>query len=224
MIAVEKRAYLIRMTLLALLVCVALLLAACGGEDDLSEGIIFDFSDLEPAEVSGEGEGELLPNVFARLDIDPERLVRISYLHDMQSLTNELQVASRSLTRVVDGGSNDPGLDWVIAVHDAHRISEDLRVRGYGFALPEVLEEDYIDFHVSYLEGLQVYGQSVDRLLEAALLLGPGGRTVSEMTRPESVEFSSLLAEVRFFSADAEVLIARAVSDSRRLVGELRLR
>lgn len=202
------------------------LLAAVGcGEEDPAAGLDFTaaLAAVEEEEAQG-GASEVAYDPFSRLTGHHERLLRISYTHDLMTLVREVTRGSRDIERLVDDSAPDSGLDWVVRVHDMHRASEELRIRAYGYQLDEALVLDYVDFHASFLEGVQVFAQSADRLLQAAIILGPSGRVVSDMPAEQQAEFMSLVGEAGFFYQDTEVLNTRAGEDLRELIGELHLR
>ena len=57
------------------------------------------------------------------------------------------------------------------------------------------------DFHASFLEGVQVFSQSADRLLQAAIVLGPSGRSVNDLSADVRSDYNSLVSEGGFFFA-----------------------
>ena len=215
----------------ALLASAFLLIFAACGDDDPASGLDFEsfLEDTSAAEGAvAEGDAlidSVLPNPYSRLDGHHERLVRVSYVHDMLTLVRETTTANRDIEGLVDTGrTNESGLDWVVAVHDMHRSSEELRFRAYAYEVNEVLVLDYVDFHASFLEGVQVFSQSADRLLQAAIVLGPSGRSVNDLSADVRSDYNSLVSEGGFFSQDTEVLLTRSSEDLQVLIQELRLR
>ena len=215
----------------ALLVSAFLLIFAACGDDDPSAGLDFesfleDASSVEGAVAEGDALiDSVVPNPYSRLDGHHERLVRVSYVHDMLTLVREITTANRDIENLVDTGrTSEAGLDWVVAVHDMHRASEELRFRAYAYEVNEVLVLDYVDFHASFLEGVQVFSRSADRLLQAAIVLGPSGRSVNDLPADVRSDYNSLVSEGGFFSQDTEVLLTRSSEDLQALVQELRLR
>ena len=171
----------LRFVLLFLLALAVFSVVGCGGDEDLLEGLDLDFDEegvLEEGDAS-EFLDDTIPRAFARLEVAHDRLLRIAYVHDMRSLIREIQVSNRDLIRLSESSTSDVvSLDWVADMHDSHRVSEELRIRVYGYSLPDSLVTDYVDFHAAFLEGVQVYSQGADRLLQAAILLGPTGRSL----------------------------------------------
>ena len=215
----------------ALLASAFLLIFAACGEDDPAAGLDFE-GFLEDASVAegdvAEGDAlieSVVPNPYSRLDGHHERLIRVSYVHDMLTLVREITTANRDIENLVDTGrTNEAGLDWVVKVHDMHRASEELRFRAYAYEVDEVLVLDYVDFHASFLEGVQVFSRSADRLLQGAITLGPSGRSVNDLPADVRSEYNSLVSEAGFFSLDTEVLVTRSSEDLQALIQELRLR
>ena len=129
----------------------------------------------------------------------------------MLTLVRETTTANRDIEGLVDTGrTNESGLDWVVAVHDMHRSSEELRFRAYAYEVNEVLVLDYVDFHASFLEGVQVFSQSADRLLQAAIVLGPSGRSVNDLSADVRSDYNSLVSEGGFsFRRTPKFLLTR---------------
>ena len=212
---------------LALAALLLLVAAACGGGDDPLEGLEFVFDDEETADGAA-GTAEAAPTVvspYARLYADDWRHSRVAYVYDMQAMAMDMEHSLRSMVRMLESGRDGDGsLDWVVQVHDLHRNSEELRLRAYNFALDEDLVEDYVEFHASFLEAVQIYALGADRMLEAAILLGPTGRTVGDLTASERAEFVSLLGEGVFYMQGAEVMVSRSRDDIKEIIKYLRVR
>ena len=216
----------------ALLVSAFLLIFAACGDDDPSAGLDFesfleDASSVEGAVAEGDALiDSVVPNPYSRLDGHHERLIRVSYVSRHAYLgPGRLPLLTGDIENLVDTGrTSEAGLDWVVAVHDMHRASEELRFRAYAYEVNEVLVLDYVDFHASFLEGVQVFSRSADRLLQAAIVLGPSGRSVNDLPTDVRSDYNSLVSEGGFFSQDTEVLVTRSSEDLQALVQELRLR
>lgn len=71
---------------------------------------------------------------------------------------------------------------------------------------------------------VQLYAHGADRMLQAAILMGPSGRSAASMMPAERTEFASLLSEGGFYLADAEVLATRTRDDLKELIKYLRVR
>ena len=211
--------------LVALVYAVVLLAATACGEDDPAAGLDFEsyINDVETSEPGAVADDT--PSAYARLDGDHERLLRIAYVHDLKTLVEEVTAANRDVERLTDDARGaETSLPWVIQVHDMHRASMELRIRAYAYELLDPLVLDYVDFHAAFLEGVQVYSQAADRALQAAIILGPDGRTVGEMTPEQEADFLSLVGEAQFFFRDAQVLLTRSGEDLSTLVSDLYLK
>lgn len=210
-----------------ILAALLLIVTACGGGPDPLEGLEFVFDDEETTEGVA-GAAEAAPTVvspYARLSADDWRHPRVAYVYDMQAMAMDMEHSLRSMVRMLENGrEGDGSLDWVVQVHDLHRESEELRLRAYNFGLDEDLVEDYVEFHASFLEAVQIYALGADRMLEAAILLGPTGRTVGDLTASERAEFVSLLGEGVFYMQGAEVMVSRSRDDIKEIIKYLRVR
>ena len=73
-------------------------------------------------------------------------------MYDVQSLVTETERSRRDMIRLLERAREwGVSLDWVAEVHDAHRVSEDFRIRAYNYALSEELADEYVDFHAAFL-------------------------------------------------------------------------
>lgn len=215
--------------LLLLLLAILAVLLACGGGDegeDLSEGLVFDFGDTEEsADESGDEGPAEAPNPFARLTYDEGRHGRVAYVYDVQAFVREMERSRRDMIRLLERAQESGGsVEWVAEVHDAHRISEDFRIRAYNYVLTDDLIDEYVDFHAVFLEAVQLYAHGSDRMLQAAIVVGPGGRSVGDLLPAERTDFESLLSEGGFYLSDAEILTTRTRDDLKELVKYLRVR
>ncbi len=205
-------------------VAVAFCLAAglgCGGGDSF-EPTDFTFDDLPEEEDVGP-----LPTIdpFGRLTGHDDRELRLQYLHDIGAMLYEMEASRRSMVKLVEDALSEPvDLDWVIDAHTAHRESEEFRVRAYGYPLPEDLVDDYISFHASFLETVQMFSFGADRLLGSAIVMGPTGRLSSDMLADEATRYRSLASESFYYMSDAEILMTRAEEDLKELLKDLRVR
>lgn len=216
--------------LLLLLLAFLAVPLACGGGDedgeDLSEGLVFNFDDTDESADGAGDEGPVeAPNPFARLTYDDGLHGRVAYVYDVQAFVAEMEQSRRDMIRLLERAQEAGGsVEWVAQVHDAHRVSEDFRIRTYNYVLSEELAEEYVDFHAAFLEAVQLYSHGADRMLQAAIVVGPGGRNVGDLLPAERTDFQSLLSEGGFYLADAEVLTTRTRDDLKELVKYLRVR
>ena len=208
---------------------VALSLVACGGggiDESLLEGLEFDFtgvvggSDDAPVE---EVESVEDPSPFTGIGLlNLEQGFRVAYLHDMETLVDEVRESTRSMQRLGENMDTDQDganhLEWVVAVHDMHFRSEELRYRIYRYPFTDDLTLDYVDFHADFLRGVEIYSLCADRLLESALMLGPGV-SAGDLTPADYAEFQSLVGESTFYCAQAEVFNTRSGEQLREQLG-----
>lgn len=209
--------------LLALCAAVAWFGLACGGGGEDGD-LVFDFSDLED-EPQAQSGPRPTRDPFARLSQRPKREMRLDYLHDIWAMLRQLETSRRSMFRhVEDAQSERVKLNWVVDAHNLHRRSEEFRIRAYSYPVPERLAGDYLDFHVAFLEAVQMYSHSADRLLAAAIVIGPSGRGSSDLLPAETAQYVSLLGESAYYSLDTEVLTSRLQDDLKEIFKSLRVR
>ena len=140
-------------------------------------------------------------------------------------MVREVESSRRVFVRLAeDAQAEVVGVDWQVDVHTHHRLSEELRIRAYGYPVPEDLAADYLDFHAAFLEAVQIYSFGCDRLLEAAIIIGPSGRTNEDLSAPENSQFESLVGESLYYMVDAELLVGRVQDDLRDIFQSLRIR
>lgn len=150
----------------------------------------------------------------------------IRFLYNFQVRLERLQRMVRDLNGTLEpsGGRGGYDLEWVIAVHEVTRESDDLFRTLTSLRLPESQREQYEYLYVGMLEVVQVAGYGSDRLLAAAVLVGPSGRTAQQLGAEDADRFHTLLREARFFLSDATGRIDREVEEVGRSVGGLSLR
>ena len=211
--------WLARLLLACVLVALVPFLVSCGGEEPFE----FDFDDLPPEEEVDTGPPPTL-DPFRRLTGQELRLVRLDYLHDVGAMLAQIERSRRQIILLVDDAAEPVSTDWVVDVHTAHRTSEEMRLRFYSFPLPADLAEDYVTFHAGFLETVQMYSYAADRLVAAAITLGPTGRVSTDMDASQESEFRSLLAEANYYLLDTEILLSRAEDDLKLILKDLRVR
>lgn len=205
------------------LAAVALFALVLGCSGDELEALEFDFSDLPDEEADAGPPPTVDP--FARLFDHDQRELRLAYLHDVGAVLYQVERSRRDIVKLIEDALSEPtDLDWVVDAHTAHRSSEELRLRAYSYPLPEEIAEDYITFHAAFLETVQLYAFAADRLLGAAILLGPSGRISSDMLPAESSDYRSMLTEGMYYLLDAELLLTRAEDDLKQLLKDMRVR
>ena len=192
-----------------------------GGDDDSEESLDLDmikFSDDVP---TPEPEEE----VALALSIDPNILVEIHFLYNFQVRLEGLRQVVRDLHSMLDySGPGDIDLDWVAEVHEVTRESDDYFKVLTSLDVPVSQREQYQYLYIGMLESIKVSGYGADRLLAAAVIVGPSGRSMLNMSEEEIDAFQTLMRESRFFLSDAERLVDLRVTEVGRSVSGLRLR
>ena len=192
-----------------------------GGDGDSEESLDLDmikFSDDVP---TPEPEEE----VALALSIDPNILVEIHFLYNFQVRLEGLRQVVRDLHSMLDySGPGDIDLDWVAEVHEVTRESDDYFKVLTSLDVPVSQREQYQYLYIGMLESIKVSGYGADRLLAAAVIVGPSGRSMLNMSEEEIDAFQTLMRESRFFLSDAERLVDLRVTEVGRSVSSLRLR
>ena len=192
-----------------------------GGDGDSEESLELDviqFADdlptLEPEEA-----------VARALSIDPDILEEIRFLYNFQVRLEGLRQVVRDLDSMLDySGPGDIDLGWVAEVHEVTRESDDYFQVLTSLEVPASQLEQYQYLYIAMLESVQVLGYSADRLLAAAVLVGPSGRSMLNMSGEEVDAFQTLMRESQFFLSDAEALVDRRITEVGRAISGLRLR
>ena len=192
-----------------------------GGDGDSEDSLELDmiqFSDDVPIP---EPEEE----VALALSIDPNILVEIHFLYNFQVRLEGLRQVVRDLHSMLDySGPGDIDLDWVAEVHEVTRESDDYFKVLTSLDVPVSQRAQYQYLYIGMLESIKVSGYGADRLLAAAVIVGPSGRSMLNMSEEEIDAVQTLMRESRFFLSDAERLVDRRVTEVGRAVSSLRLR
>ena len=109
-------------------------------------------------------------------------------------------------------------------VHEVTRESDDYFLALTSMELPESQRDQYGYLHIGTLEVVQVAALGSDRLLAAAVLVGPSGRSLLNMGDDERDEFETRIREARFYLADATARAELVVEEAGRAAGGLSLR
>ena len=197
-----------------------------GGDGDSEDSLELDliqFSDdlPEPEEAAEAAEAE----VALALSIDPDILVEIHFLYNFQVRLEGLRQMVRDLHSMLDySGPGDIDLDWVAEVHEVTRESDDYFKVLTSLDVPVSQRAQYQYLYIAMLESIKVSGYGADRLLAAAVIVGPSGRSMLNMSEEEIDAFQTLMRESRFFLSDAEKLVDLRVTETGRAISGLRLR
>ena len=192
-----------------------------GGDDDSEESLDLDMIQFSDDVPTPEPEEE----VALALSIDPNILVEIHFLYNFQVRLEGLRQVVRDLHSMLDySGPGDIDLDWVAEVHEVTRESDDYFKVLTSLDVPVSQREQYQYLYIGMLESIKVSGYGADRLLAAAVIVGPSGRSMLNMSEEEIDAFQTLMRESRFFLSDAERLVDLRVTEVGRSVSGLRLR
>ena len=194
-----------------------------GGDGDSEDSLELDMiqfsDDLPEPEEAAEAE------VALALSIDPDILVEIHFLYNFQVRLEGLRQMVRDLQSMLDySGPGDIDLDWVAEVHEITRESDDYFKVLTSLNVPVSQREHYQYLYIAMLESIKVSGYGADRLLAAAVIVGPSGRSMLNMSEEEIDAFQTLMRESRFFMSDAESLVELRVTEVGRAISSLRLR
>ena len=193
-----------------------------GDSEDSLEMDVIQFADDLPEPEQEEAAKE---EVARALSIDPDILVEIHFLYNFQVRLEGLRQMVRDLNSMLDySGPGDIDLDWVAEVHEVTRESDDYFKVLTSLDVPVSQRAQYQYLYIGMLESIKVSGYGADRLLAAAVIVGPSGRSMLNMSEEEIDAFQTLMRESRFFLSDAERLIDRRVTEVGRAVSGLRLR
>lgn len=208
-----RRRFLIFVVLTLLLAMVA----ACGTGDAEEDDLSVDFSAFDEPEVVKVEE------TYTQLPGKQMRLLRVSYLSAMIHMLNDLKQNNRDLLRMAEREPETVNLGWVVDVHLLTESLDDVLIRAVDLEVPDYMEEDFVFHHGEFLEGVQTLGYGSNRLLASSIVVGPSGRTLSNMRGDERHTFLRFLEEARFFLNDANVLLSRSQSEYRSALSRMQL-
>ena len=213
---------LFRLGLLVLLVFLALP-AGCGlfeGEEDF-ELMVFE-EDL--GEGSG-GQGAAAFTEVVAFGVDPEILVEVKFLYGHQVRLERLQRVIRDLMALAEyENASEVDLEWVAEVHGVTEESEYFFDAVLGMRVPQGLMVAYNTLLVGALETVEMTQFGSDRLLAAAVKVGPNGRGLLTMPEDEADEFHTFIRETRFYLRDSERLIEKEMDSVGDAIAGVRLR
>ena len=182
-----------------------------GGSDEIP---LMEFDSPPPAPAPGGEVLEAEPLAPLLPGFDPAVLVEVGFLYGYQVRSETLQRINRDLQALLDYGShNEVDLEWVIDVHEVTEEADFFFERMTGMEVPGSQREQYEYLYLGMLETIQVMAFGSDRVLAAALLVGPGGRSLAIMPQEERDRFLTLIRESRFYLRDAETLVERQLED-----------
>ena len=159
------------------------------------------------------------------LSFDKNVLIEVQFLYEYQVRLETMKRLNRDLISLLDYSNQaEIDLDWVIAVHAATKETEVFFEEVTALRVPESQREQYDYIFLSMLESVQVEGYGVDRLLASAILVGPNGRSLLNLTRQELEAFDVLMREAEFYLSDSQRLIEKQISEIGHLIGGVRIR
>lgn len=214
-----------RSVLLLLALAAVLLSSGCalvrGGDEeaDPDEGLeLLEFGpDPTPLPVEEE---------IRNLSVSGLALEELNYLYHRQVLMEQLKVVNRDLEQLqsFEGRQGGAGLEWVIDVHDVVHEADVMFGLALTMEVPEYQRDKYADMYLSELELIQVMNFGAARLLEAATVLGPGGRTVDTLGPEDFRRFEVLVREAGFFLSRSGSMLDRRIEAVGGVLGGVRLR
>lgn len=188
-----------------------------GGEDLEFETLVFE--DVPPTPTPP------VEDVVASIGLEPVLLVRLRYLYSHQVRLETLRRLGRDLQRLVEYSSESAvGLDWVIEVHEVTEETDEVVLRATRAGIPESQRDQYEYLFVGLLRVMDVMQYGSARLLEAATVIGPSGRTLDTMNGAERERFVTLVREAERFLAEGEEMLADESKGTNGAISRLGLR
>ena len=174
--------------------------------------------DLQVVDASSLEEGRSLV-------VDPEVLVQVRFLYNLQVRLEGLRRIIRDLSSVLDhDGPGEINLDWVAEVHEVTREADEYFRVLTSLQVPESQMERYGVIYLDILDVVQLASYGSDRVLAAAVLVGPSGRSLLNMPVREVDEFNTLVRESGFFLEEAEDRVEDGITGVGRAIGRVSLR
>ena len=180
-----------------------------GGVSGLDE--LIDFGDDEAEVEAAPVAAASAPGPEAGLEIQPAFLLEVRYLIQYQVNVEALHQANRDLLALVEYGSPaEVDLEWVKDVHLVTEETEALLRRLLRFQPPTAdpqARQEYAEFETGLIDAISVIGIGSNRTLNAAVALGPSGRTLLNMSVEERANFETLVREARFYLGQADQML-----------------
>ena len=198
---------------------VCLLVLACGGggpegapeADGIDE---IDFVD-EPTPTPLLAQQVDVIGVF--LENTALLLPDMEYLDTQGFYLERLQLVARDITgHIEEGRLGEVGLEWVVGVHRTVLEWDELQALLAEQDVDLAQREKYGVIYVGMIEAYYRIAFASDRLLGAAVILGPTGRAASDMSLEEERRYRVLLNQATYFAeiADQKVTEIRTSVDS----------
>ena len=197
----------------AVVLSVAVLGLGCGGgggggDDGIGEIEFVDEPTPVPAVAAGEVDviGEFLQETVLLL---PD----MEYLDTQSFYLTELQEVARDISaHIEDGREADVGLEWVVAVHRTVLEWDALQAVLGGQEVSVEHRSRYGGIYLGMIESYYRIAFGADRLLGAAVILGPSGRTREDMSLEEERRFRVLLNQASYFADIADEKVAEVMA------------
>ena len=141
----------------------------------------------------------------------------MEYLDTQAFYLSELEEVARDVTSHIEGGQGDDvGLEWVVGVHRTVLRWDELQGVLAKQEVSVEHRERFAEIYVGMVEAYYRLAFSADRLLGAAVVLGPTGRSVMDMGLEEERRFRVLMNQAGYFAekADEKVSEIRISVDS----------
>lgn len=206
-----------RVLLCAVLAVALVAWAGCGGGGPASEEELAEEDGIGEIQFVDEPTREAVPaeqvDVIGRFVQETAILLPDMEFLDTQAFyLDELQRVARDFQSHIEAGEEEgTGLEWVVDVHETvldwdeiqavlaqQEFSEDHRVR-YG------------EIYVGLVEAYYRLAFSADRVLGAAVILGPSGRVVEELALDERRRYRILLKQADYFGKLADEKIGEII-------------
>lgn len=194
--------------------------AGCfGGGGDEFELMTFEDSGTDTTEVAAVQE----PRVH---DVAVAPLVReeLNYLYRHRAWLNVLMTLNRDMMTLSEDSEVDSGLEWVIGVHEVTRAADEMFALALGADIPDTQVPSHFEVYLRAVETIQLMVYGSDRLLASALVLGPSGRVVGDLSVEEAVRYRSLLDEAMFYLGRSENSLENNLEDVNAALGAVSLR
>ena len=192
---------------------------ACFGGGGASDEVSMLEFEAEPTQVS---EDDGVERVFS---VEGVILDEINFLFGYEVLLEDLVRLNHDFVRMSEADTGESvGLDWVIDVHNITREANELFSLLLSQRISHVQRERHGEMYLRGLEIIQVLAYGADRLMAAALEIGPSGRDLEVMSQDEVNRFQTFVREAGFFFRDAEEILELQVEEVGARIGEVGLR
>ena len=210
----------LRYFFLMLAVITSLFAGAClfggGGEEEFE---LLEFEEVPPSPTSP------VAQVVAEIGLDPAVVVQLRFLYGHQVRVGGLRRMGQDLRRLADYESPAAvDLSWVIEVHAVTEEMDNFAERAASAGIPESQRKQYQYLFVDLLEAIDVVGYGSLRLLEAATVIGPSGRSLETLEPADKERFLTLMGEASYFLTEGEELVDEASKDVGAAIGRVGLR